>query len=222
MRVFLIHGLGRTPASMWLLARRLRQAGHAVTTFGYLASREPLASIAQRFAERIRQDVEDGEPYAVVGHSLGNIITRLAGPSLPSGFARFVMLAPPNRPPVMARMLRQPLLRIAAGDAGRKLNDETFYASLPTPSVPALIIAGTRGWRARWLPFKGASNDGVVGLEETRLHGVPAVEVNAVHTFLMNRNDVYQMVDGFLDQGVEAEPVKARLPVAEDGAEPLG
>lgn len=208
MRVFLIHGMGRSRASMALLALRLARQGHAPALFGYGVRRQTLEEIVDRFVDTVRAKVEAPEtgngtrtePYAVVGHSLGNVITRLASPRLPPGFARFVMLAPPNRPPALARAMREnPFFRRATHDAGRKLTDGAFFEEVPIPDVPSLIIAGTRGPRAAWLPFGGAPNDSIVGVEETRLPGVPSVEVHGVHTFLMNRRDVFALVRGFLD-----------------------
>ncbi len=220
MRVFLIHGMGRTSASMLLLQRRLAASGYRPSRFDYMVALADLQTIANSFVSHVREVVEqDSEEtrrelaagefaseseakasYAVVGHSLGNIITRLASPLLPVGFRRFIMLAPPNRPSVMARMLRDnPVFRLATRDAGQKIGDEEFYARLPVPQVPSLIIAGTQGPRSPWLPFEGQPNDAVVRVEETHLEGVPTLEVPGIHTFLMNRSDVQQAIETFLD-----------------------
>jgi hypothetical protein len=163
--------------------------------------RQSLAQIAETFLAHVQEVVgeDGGGAYAIIGHSLGNVITRLVSPDLPPGFERFIMLAPPNRPVAMAKLLRNnPVFRLATQDAGQKIGDETFYETLPLPTVPSLIIAGTLGPRASWLPFGDSPNDSVVGLEETRLEGVPVLEVPGVHTFLMNRLDVFQAIRDFL------------------------
>ncbi len=209
MRVFLIHGMGRTSISMWYLKWKLQRLGHHPSLFGYLVTTTSLLEITDRFAAHVRQVVgadreRSGrpEPYAVIGHSLGNIITRKASSQLPEGLSRFVMLAPPNRSPAMARFLKNnPIFRAATRDAGQKLADPSFYQDLPVPEVPSLIIAGTRGPRAPWLPFQGRPNDSVVGLEETRLAGIPVLEVPAIHTYIMNRGDVFEALREFLDGG---------------------
>lgn len=209
MRVFLIHGMGRTSISMWYLKWKLQRLGHRPSLFGYLVTTTSLQEIADRFAEHVckvvaadREKSTQPEPYAVIGHSLGNIITRKASSRLPEGLSRFVMLAPPNRSPAMARFLKNnPVFRAATRDAGQKLADPTFYQDLPVPEVPSLIIAGTRGPRAPWLPFQGQPNDSVVGLEETRLAGIPVLEVPAIHTYIMNRGDVFEALRTFLDRG---------------------
>ncbi len=208
MRVFLIHGMGRTRASLMLLSRRLTRAGFQPSSFGYTVSREPLDHIASRFVEHVRRVAKEGEPFGVVGHSLGNIITRFASDRLPPGFSRFVMLAPPNQPPAIARTFSSnPLFKALTRDAGRRLVDEGFYAKLPVPRVPSLIFAGTSGPSARWLPFRGAPSDGVVAVEETRLPGVPLVEVPCLHTFIMNDRGVTRMMADFLQKGAVAAAV---------------
>ena len=187
---------------MWLLAKRLEKIGHSVSLFGYAVTFEALENIGERFLEHIEKQLADRgrDRYAVVGHSLGNIITRQVLPHLPEGFERFVMLAPPNQGATLARLLKDnPLFRAATQDAGRKLSDAEFFEALPVPDVPSMIIAGTRGPRASWFPFRGAVNDCIVGLEETRLGEIPVEEVPAAHSFLMNRLDVFERVQSFLD-----------------------
>lgn len=196
---------------MTWLARRLRRAGHRPHSFGYLALAEELDSIAERFAERVARVLaadaahvgsNGSKPprYAVIGHSLGGIVTRLASPHLPEGFTRFVMLTPPNHPPAVALALgKSSLFRLFAGDAGRKLRDETFFAALPRPDAPTLVVAGDRGPSSPWLPFRGEPNDGMVRVCETVLPGAPLLVVHGAHTFVMNRRDVWRAVRAFLD-----------------------
>ncbi|MCP4251309.1 MAG: alpha/beta fold hydrolase [bacterium] len=211
MRVFLIHGMGRTPVSMWLLARRLKRAGYRPNLFGYAVTLADLEAIKGRFVEKVHAVLAaagvpaDGEAerYAIIGHSLGNLVARLASPELPAGLCRFAMLAPPNHPPVMAHTLKgNPLFRAFTRDAGRRLADDAFFDSLPVPGVPSLIVAGTAGPRASWLPFAGQPNDGILKVDETRLAGVPMLEVPGFHTFLMNRADVFAVISEFFSDAV--------------------
>jgi hypothetical protein len=226
MRVFLLHGMGRTPASMWLLAWRLRQAGHLPSLFGYAVTLTPLPEIVDKLKAhvlgRLAADKEEGlavgedpEPYAVIGHSLGNLLTRLASPELPAGFCRFVQLAPPNHSPASARLLRdQKLFQAITQDAGRKLVDESFFDEVPVPAVPTLIVAGDAGPRQAFLPpFRGEPNDGILSVEETRLPGIAHLVLPAIHTFIMNRRDATRAILSFLE---EAEEEAARRAAASD------
>lgn len=200
MRVFLVHGMARTPMSMTLLGHRLQRAGFTVEYFGYSVTFERLDRIADRLVRKVASLVGTrGTPYAIVGHSLGNIITRMAADALPPGFTRFAMLAPPNHSPKLARQLKSnTLYRLFTGDAGQRLSDTAFYADLPVPDVETLIVAGTAGPRKASLPLGDAANDGIVRLDEAVLDNVPAVEVPALHTFVMNRRDVAATVIDFL------------------------
>lgn len=183
MQVVLIHGMGRSPRSMALLGWRLRRAGMSTASFGYDVRGASLASIAERFAEFTREHAA-GSPYAIVSHSLGGVITRMARDDLAEGLAAIAMLAPPNRPPrLAARLAGHAAFRVFTGDAGQRLRDPAFYDALPTPRAPTLVIAGTLGPR---FPFEGQPSDGVVALDETHLPGAEHLAVPAIHTLIMN------------------------------------
>lgn len=207
MRVFLLHGLARTAASMSVLAYRLRRAGHRPASFGYQVLTRSVDGVVERFRGRVERVLAEDRardataivPYALVGHSLGGLVARLAAPDLPPGLRRLVLLAPPNRPPAIAAALAKNLLfRAVTRDAGRQLTESSFFGRLPAPEVPTLVVAGTRGPRSPSLPFRGELNDGIVRVSETRLDGAPLVLVHGVHTFLMNRRDVARTVVQFL------------------------
>lgn len=215
MRVFLLHGMGRTPASLALLAWRLRAAGHHPHLFGYTVTLESLDAIRDRFTERVAKiraadraaglSVDDG--YAAIGHSLGNLITRYASPRLEPGFARFVQMAPPNQSPAIARLLQtNPIFKAITQDAGRRLVDPGFFADLPVPGVPTLVLAGDAG------PQLGKAhldvpNDGILKVAETALDGVPTVVLPCMHTFIMNRRDCTRAILSYL---ADPDPDKAR------------
>lgn len=196
---------------MLLLASRLKRAGHRPSTFGYYVSTGTLEGVRDRWVQHLedalakerRGDEEGPVPYAIIGHSLGNIITRYAADSLPPGLSRLIMLAPPNQVPKLARALAQnPLYRALTGDAGQRLADPAFYEALQSPDVPTLVFAGEAGSSARFLPLRAVVGDGVVGVEETRLLGAHVHRiVPAVHTFIMNDREVTRMICEFLEHG---------------------
>ncbi|MDA8017734.1 MAG: alpha/beta fold hydrolase [Thermoanaerobaculia bacterium] len=208
MRIFLPHGMGRSPASMWPLALRLKRAGYRPSLFGYFVAFETFDQIVERFLRQVNlvlvEDLEAGKDvsrWGVVGHSLGNIITRKAYPSLPVGFSRFIMLAPPNQPPAAARSLRNNFFfKTFTRNAGQTIADPSFYDELPVPDVPSLVVAGDAGPRFGWLPFDGP-HDAVVQVDETRLDDIPVLRVPAMHTFMMNRQDVTDAILDFLEHG---------------------
>jgi pimeloyl-ACP methyl ester carboxylesterase len=203
MRVFLIHGMGRGSWSLASLGRKLARAGHAPSHFGYSVRRAPLADIAASFADHVTAVCagEPGAPYAVIGHSLGNVITRLASPRLPPGFARFAMLAPPNRSPALARAMRKnPLYAALTGDAGQRLGDHAFYDRLPIPDVPTLVIAGQTNPPPIIYPYRGAPSDGIVGVHETELRGARHEVIPALHSLIMNDRRALALLLEFLNE----------------------
>jgi len=191
MHVVLVHGMGRSPRALARLGRRLREAGHTTSFFAYGVRTSTLSAIVHRFVRETRSATRE-ERWAVVGHSLGNLVYRFAESELPRLPERAIMLAPPNRGSAAARMLSQTplastLFGALTGETGRRLADPAFYASIPLPTVPVTIFAGDRGPRLP-LPFGGAPNDGIVSVDETRLVGPDVAHevVPAIHTFIMN------------------------------------
>lgn len=186
MQLFMVHGMGRSPLGLMPLARSLRRAGHTTSFFGYSVALHGFDENAERLLAHVRKNA-DPAGYGIVAHSLGGILTRSISEELPPGFAKFVMLGPPNRPVTLAKKYaRNRLYRQLTGSSGARLGDESFYATLPIPSVPTLIVAGTMGRSDRFSPFFGAPNDGIVSVAETELPGAEHLEVHAVHTWIMN------------------------------------
>jgi alpha-beta hydrolase superfamily lysophospholipase len=177
----------RTPVSMLLLGRRLRRAGLDVSYFGYSASFEKTDAMAARLVRRVK-GVADGD-YVLVSHSLGAVLIRLALPSLADLPPRACFfLAPPSRACHLARHFveRFPLLRLLTRDAGMRLAEPFFMSTLPAPPALTKVYAGTAGPVGTMTPFGAARNDGVLTVDDTRIAGCELVEVDAIHTLIMN------------------------------------
>jgi pimeloyl-ACP methyl ester carboxylesterase len=208
MRVLLVHGLGRTPASLWGLSRALREAGHEPGFVGYVAAVERFEVIRSRVRRRLLAAAASGPPYAAIGHSLGGLLVRAALADWPDALplpSRLIMLGTPNQSPRLARRLQRfwPY-RLAMGEAGQLLARPAFFAELPELRVPGTLVAGVRGVGGRWSPFGEEPNDGIVALSETRpSEGVPVVEVPAAHAFLMNHPAVRRLVTEALRAAVD-------------------
>jgi len=197
--VVLVHGQGRTRASMALLARRLRRAGYGTLLFGYSVRAAGLDGIATGLLRAIKRGVAT-PVYHLVGHSLGNVIARHAFRwGYPAGLGRMVMLAPPNAPADLARRWQgRPLFRRLTGDAGQRLADPGFYESLPVPPVPFGVIAGDRDHTG----LLREVSDGVVTVAGTRLPGLADwIALHRTHTFLMHAADTGREVTVFLRTG---------------------
>jgi hypothetical protein len=204
MRVLMVHGLGRTPISFIRLGHALRRQGCATDSFPYAAFAQGMESIVVRLVARL-EAIADGGEYAAVGHSLGGVLLRAAVPRMrPPAPRHLVMLGTPNQPPRAARLARGLLpFRWIAGECGACLSSVSFYETLPRPTVPYTLIAGTRGLTGRWSPFGTEPNDGLVAVSETRIQAEdPVLTFPVSHTFMMNDRRVQAAICQALGVGL--------------------
>lgn len=190
MRAILIHGMGRSPLAMLVLAARLRAAGIRPHLFGYMAIFHDFESCRQRLAVYIARHAA-AEPYIIVGHSLGGVLARAALPLLRQEPSAIFLLAVPACACRAARYFApRRWFRWLTGTMVRRLADEDFMQSLPIPTMVTRIYAGTNGPRGRWVPLGDELNDGVVTVAETRLPGISVQNVPCVHSSIMNSKTI--------------------------------
>ncbi|MGV3707952.1 MAG: esterase/lipase family protein [Gemmatimonas sp.] len=201
MRVLLVHGLGRTPASLMLLRHALKRAGHAPSNFAYFAFAEPYEHIRDRLVARLAELSADPAPLALIGHSLGGLLLRDALGQAPGlNVHRLIMLGTPNQSPRRARRVESWLpFRVFARTSGALLASTTAMEKIAKPTVPYTIIAGTGGYRWLSAPFDGEAHDGVVSVDETRIpDGAEPVLMEVSHTFMMNDRKLQSVILGLL------------------------
>jgi pimeloyl-ACP methyl ester carboxylesterase len=190
MHVVLVHGLGRTPLSMLLLAKRLRSEGMRIHLFGYSAAFERWLPCVKRLRRFIDERTR-GERFIVVGHSLGCVLTRAVLPDLKRAPELGVFLAPPSTASSLAvKLSRWRLFRWLTGEMGQLLAQRDFMDALPVPDIPLRVYAGTRGPRGKWAPFGNELNDGIVSVKEVQLGSIPVQLLPTIHTLIMNSRQV--------------------------------
>jgi triacylglycerol lipase len=191
--VVLAHGLGRTPASMWWLARSLRMRGYRVLNWGYPSYTLPVAALGARLARDVAAAIGDAPKVHFVGHSLGTVLIRwVLAHDPPPRPGRVVMLAPPNRGARRADRVAPYAGWLLPPLADLRTTAKATARVLAAPAgVEVGIIAGAR--------------DRTVRVPETHLEGAAGhVLVPCGHTFIMLRNDVHRLVHGFLATGTFA------------------
>jgi hypothetical protein len=198
MRAILVHGMGRTPASMLVLAARLRIRGFRPTLFAYSATFEAFASCSERLRSFIDRKA-DRSRFIVIGHSLGTVLLRSVYPRLRPPPVACFFIAPPAQACRAARALApHRLFKLATGEMGQLLANPEFMSALPVPSCATRIYAGTAGPIGRRSPFGYEPNDGILCVKETVIPGIPITTVRKFHTFIMNAaiiaNDVERVV----------------------------
>lgn len=186
MDAILIHGMGRTPAAMSILAARLRTNNIHPHLFGYSVTFERWDDCILRYKNFIERRVKSRD-YIIVGHSLGTVLTRAVLPRLTHKPKACFFLAPPTQVCKAARKFaHRRLMRLFMGEIGHVLISKQFMDSLPVPDMPTKIYAGIAGPRGRYSPFGDEPNDGLLTVGETLLPSAVIQTVPALHTFIMN------------------------------------
>lgn len=190
MHAILIHGMGRTPLAMSLLAARLQRAGIRPHLFAYSVTFERWDRCVQRLETFITRRV-GAKGYIIVGHSLGTVLGRAVLPRLIHQPAACFLLAPPTQACKTARHFASfRFTKLLGGEIAQLLADPGFMDSLPRTRVPMKIYAGTAGPRGRYSPFGNEPNDSVLTVSEMLLPGVPVQTLPVLHTFIMNSKAV--------------------------------
>ena len=192
MDAVLIHGMGRTPLAMSILAARLQMVDIHPHLFGYSVTFEGWEECLQRYQKFIEKRTASSE-YIIIGHSLGTVLTRATLPRLTHQPKACFFLAPPTQVPGAARVFaHRKLIKLFMSEMGQVLTDEQRMKLLPVPSVPTKIYSGIAGPRGRYSPFGEEPNDGLLTVQETLLPNIPTQTVPSLHTFIMNSKIVTQ------------------------------
>ncbi|MCL7967388.1 MAG: hypothetical protein M8857_09770 [marine benthic group bacterium] len=209
-----VHGLGRTPASMALLAERLEGAGYRVVNFGYPSRSEPIEDLVDRLEAELGRCCRNAEDSVhFVTHSMGGVLVRalLARREEPH-LGRVVMLSPPNQgSEIVDAFADTPVLRAILGPAGVRLGTDAggIADQLPPVRFELGIITGDRSLDPIGSWLIPGPDDGKVAVENARVEGAADFRViPASHTFIMNRPDVAEEVVHFLQTG-RFQPSKA-------------
>jgi hypothetical protein len=239
--VLLLHGLMRTSGSMKPLAHSIRShrlasqkklQGDAasdadieptVIAFTYASTRDPLTAHADAFRELV-EHLPGNPRWQAVGHSMGNIVLRMAISQWqtqgdPHGalkrLDRVVMLGPPNQGSSFAKKISQlGLFETVTGRSGLALGPqwEEFQSQLGTPPCPFAVIAGNIAWLPIQNPWLDGPSDGVVTVAEAQLDGMDEFATAPVlHSFLMQDKRCMAATIDYLSGGSIAsslEPLK--------------
>ncbi|MCL2761171.1 MAG: alpha/beta fold hydrolase [Desulfuromonadales bacterium] len=209
--VVVLHGLGRTNASMWRITRALEHSGYRVVSCTYPSRTMPAEEIASKWLPQLLAENNAATAPRVhfVTHSLGGIIVRLwlRDCGAPANMGRIVMIAPPNHGSEIPDHLgHNPFFRFFTGINGMRLG--TSPDSLPCslgalpPHVELGIIAGNRSLNplfSSWIP---GPDDGKVSVASTKLEGMcDHIVMPYSHTWLTIRSAVIEKIIAFLHDG---------------------
>ena len=206
--VVLLHGLWRTRRAMADLGTAFDAAGFDVIDIGYPSTRRTVAEHSAQVADLLDGLVGEGVELSFVTHSLGSLVVRdlLAreGDAWRSHHqpSRAVFIAAPSTGAVLAKVAaRIPGAFKIYGKPSEELATG-IAATLAVPSIPFATIAACRGTADGWNPLIPGDDDGVVGVEETRLEGsADHLTVEGMHTFVMADEAVIAATLKFIEGG---------------------
>lgn len=193
--VILVHGLMRTPASMFFLRTYLKKQGYQVYSYDYPSAKNTIHEHGlslNRYLKKVLIEHPHTKIYLVT-HSLGGIIARDALAQLPkkdlNQIGGLVMLAPPNQGSALAKLSLKcfPMMSYFVKPMTELSSDQNAYVhQVPVPKVKIAIIAGRY--------------DAKVPPQYARLNGEAApFIVNSTHTFIMNNKEAKLYIKQFID-----------------------
>ena len=207
--VVLLHGLGRTGASMLLADGVLRRQGLTTHRHHYWSHSLPLPELARREIPLALQRAAQGGyggPVDFVAHSMGGILLRqwaLDGDA--SRIGRVVMLGPPNRGSEWVEVLSDtPLAPVFLGPSGRSLGRGANSLPRGLPAVPfeTGVIAGDRALNPISRHVIGRASDGKVAVDAAAVDGMADfITLPVGHTMMMNDPRVLAQAAHFLRHG---------------------
>ncbi len=195
--IILIHGLMRTPASMFFLRSYLKNQGYPVYSYNYPSAKNTIHEDGIYLNHYIKQFLIKHPNITVyfITHSLGGIIARDALAQLPANQLKriggLIMLAPPNQGSALAKFSTKvfPMISYFIRPLNELSSEQNSYVhKVPVPKIKIGIIAGRY--------------DAKVPPASARLEGQEEpVVVNSTHTFIMNNAQTKIFIKRFLENG---------------------
>lgn len=210
--VVLLHGMGRSAATMTRMQHYLEKRGYHVLNLSYASRKYGIEALADRIHPAIRDfNIDETQQIHFVGYSLGGLVTRAyIEKHRPENLGRVVTIGTPNEGSEVADTLHsRAAYRAFFGPAGQELTTESRTAGLtpggmPKPDYELGCIAGDRTVDPiSSFVIIGGPDDGKVSVKSATY---PAgakdhITLHANHTFIAMDLDVIKQVRHFIEHG---------------------
>lgn len=206
--VVLVHGIDRSKDIMTPMVDAIEDAVYETARINYPSTRRSLDEHAAQ-VEQLLNNLIDVDTVSFVTHSMGGLVIRKALSRKAEWrkrikLGRVVMVAPPNQGARMAELLKGFLpYKLIYGPSGQSLVGDVA-AGLPEPPCSFGIIAARRGDEDNdgYNPLIPGDDDGLVGVEETKLPGADDFTVvHANHVSVIKNTDAIKAIVSFLKTG---------------------
>jgi pimeloyl-ACP methyl ester carboxylesterase len=207
--IVLLHGLGRSNASMWLLASRLEDAGYYVQRVEYSSLDQNPDEILKDISSQINQCCQKHtQSVHFVGHSLGGLMVRAyLQNNKVDKLGRVVLLGTPNKGTEAADHFSDSWLMDILGPTAKVLgtDGESYPNSLKAPYYPVGIIAGVTKSKFNDQVIPG-KDDGIVSVEATKIDGMTDfIIIETGHSMMRYDSEVADQAIEFIKNGMFKE-----------------
>lgn len=210
-QVILVHGLGRSGSSMWLIESRLQDLGYQTCSVNYGSRKFSIARLVSDLKVQIgncHKIASDKSKINFVTHSMGGPLLRAYLRHNPlENIGRVVMLSPPNKGTPLVELtndVNPMFFKKLIGPTAVELHSgqKSWLRTLPKPDYEVGVIGGNITFNPFAAYILPGEDDGVVPVGHMRIDGMKDfTTVRATHVTIRYSKSALNEISSFLRTG---------------------